>query len=1117
MWEYVKVREDLRDKTLDEEVAPSLHKVVLGVGHRIYLDPVEFIERTHLTSSMKDLLNEVFKKLSEGSGGTIVLPSAFGGGKTHSLILIYHLLRNPELIKKAGLELNIKTLKDLTLVVIDGMDRRLAPSPLEPIVIKDITIKTLWGYIAHQLGTYESIKDYDEKLISPDMYGVSQILKDRKVVILIDELGIYYRRLATAPRPEDRELLRNYADNVVSFMRLLTEYAKNSKTLVIMSLPAELVGEELESEPGYEEFVEKIGREVLRVAARAGKPVTAPEDFAMILKKRIFEYVDSKGVELASARYSRLHSNYREEFNDIADEVVKTYPFHPYFVSALRDLVEKNKNLQRTRDALRISRIVVRKLLESKNDILLIHPSDIDLRDKDVRPWIITDDYKGFDNVADKIINKTLRELIAPPDLKPEVYRDLAYRLTLYIFLKTYLYKPSLEPRPEFPGKREVITAVYDPLRYESYGLSPKSLSELLDELSGGGVDYRVPHLYSKEGRYWVTTLLDINELVENEADRVEDSEALTKIVEKVRELYARPYDASKGYELGVRVLSYKNDYILPRLEPIDLDERKYVLVTVLEPVSNVRSGVVRSGDLYNLVYYRISGGSLAPRRNRNTVVVMFSGDVIKWKKVLREAKRLIACKRAEKSIDRQFTDKIVIKILKENLNDLYKAIEKGLLQGLFNYFDYLAYPDFEEGSDVVRVVDIVRSGKSLLEVAEVTLRNSGKIVEDTGDFRILLRLLKVSGGWSEELGVGDVERIFYENSAMCMVPERFVRDLILVGLGSLDVGLRRGDKVYYKEVEGLEKPGELRSDDVVIPWVKAAEEQLKMLEGVDEIPSGDCVIRKYYVALYDNKEIPLNELRTLRPHDYLDIFRRSRISLRSEKICDTFELEHVREMTLDLSREVREKVQVEVLVKRVGRFSKNVLLKVSEGDVRPAEGVPDFKALWIITPPVKPGEYTYAIEASSEGTTPKKSEFRLRVSEGVLCSTSIPPLNATCESIRIEKSVPADTLLEVLRYLKKGVRGVKNVEVCKLRVLPYDKFRKDSRIDINAEKISIEELEGLIKSLKGVFGLTAAIVSEYLVIGMPEKGMVESVEEIKKCVEKLSEAETGLMFCCRS
>jgi hypothetical protein len=74
------------------EFAADLWQVHLGEGSDEYRDPVEFFRRTYLTESLKRLLVGAVERLSGKGGDPVVqLQTNFGGGKTHSMLALYHL------------------------------------------------------------------------------------------------------------------------------------------------------------------------------------------------------------------------------------------------------------------------------------------------------------------------------------------------------------------------------------------------------------------------------------------------------------------------------------------------------------------------------------------------------------------------------------------------------------------------------------------------------------------------------------------------------------------------------------------------------------------------------------------------------------------------------------------------------------------------------------------------------------------------------------------------------------------------------------------------------------------------------------------------------------------
>lgn len=74
------------------EFAADLAQVVRGEGSSEYVNPVEFFSRTYITTGLKNLLVETLRRLTSGDGEPVIqLKTSFGGGKTHSLLALYHL------------------------------------------------------------------------------------------------------------------------------------------------------------------------------------------------------------------------------------------------------------------------------------------------------------------------------------------------------------------------------------------------------------------------------------------------------------------------------------------------------------------------------------------------------------------------------------------------------------------------------------------------------------------------------------------------------------------------------------------------------------------------------------------------------------------------------------------------------------------------------------------------------------------------------------------------------------------------------------------------------------------------------------------------------------------
>src|SRR3990170_1164593 len=87
------------------EFAADLWQVHLGEGTDEYLKPEEFFRRTYLTDSLKGLLAGAVRRLASQGGDPVVqLQTNFGGGKTHSMLALYHLFSGIDPRELAGID-----------------------------------------------------------------------------------------------------------------------------------------------------------------------------------------------------------------------------------------------------------------------------------------------------------------------------------------------------------------------------------------------------------------------------------------------------------------------------------------------------------------------------------------------------------------------------------------------------------------------------------------------------------------------------------------------------------------------------------------------------------------------------------------------------------------------------------------------------------------------------------------------------------------------------------------------------------------------------------------------------------------------------------------------------
>ncbi len=219
-WKEAEPHKDILEGRFDEAVfAADLGEVFYGRGNVDYSAPQTFFNKTYLTNGLKTLAGAVLSRLS-GSGkgeGIIQLMTPFGGGKTHALLVLYHLIKHKETIgnhpRIAELlrECQLKVVPDARVAVFVGTHSDALQG------------RSIWGELAYQLGSYELVKEHDQKRVAPGKEKLHSILsKAQPVLILVDELLEY---VVKASRVEEVENVPR--GQILAFLQELTETVKS--------------------------------------------------------------------------------------------------------------------------------------------------------------------------------------------------------------------------------------------------------------------------------------------------------------------------------------------------------------------------------------------------------------------------------------------------------------------------------------------------------------------------------------------------------------------------------------------------------------------------------------------------------------------------------------------------------------------------------------------------------------------------------------------------------------------------------------------------------------------------------------------------------------------------
>ncbi len=385
------------------EFAADLWQVHLGEGTDEYRNPVEFFRRTYLTESLKGMLVGAVQRLSgEGGDPVVQLQTNFGGGKTHSMLALYHLFSGIAPSELAGIdavmrEAGASTLPTVKRVVLVG--NKISPG--NPVIKPDGTVvRTLWGELAWQLGgkkAFARVAADDERATSPGD-AVRELFNEYgPCLILIDEWVAYARQLH-----DQSDLPAGGFETQFTFAQVLTESAKLAKNcLLVISLPASDTSASIHTQADDVEVGGQRGREALdrlrNVVGRvesSWRPASAEEGFE-IVRRRLFEPLGDaaqfKDRDVVARAFADFYRTQRQEFppecndSDYEKRIKAAYPIHPEIFDRLYTDWSTLVKFQRTRGVLRLMAAVIHSLWEKGDRNPLILPSNIPIDDPRVQ------------------------------------------------------------------------------------------------------------------------------------------------------------------------------------------------------------------------------------------------------------------------------------------------------------------------------------------------------------------------------------------------------------------------------------------------------------------------------------------------------------------------------------------------------------------------------------------------------------------------------------------------------------------------------------------------------------------------------------------------------------
>ena len=201
IFETCRPRADVLEGSIAEaDFAADLARVIVGKGSDEYLDPARFFANTYPTRGLRNLLANVCRRLA-GAGGEVAaifrLDTSYGGGKTHGLIALAHAARGVEGVSNVS-EFVDPSLLPQGRVRVAAFDGENADPANGRTMGDGVLAYTPWGEIAHALAGkagYERVRRSDESRVAPGAETLRELFGDDPVLILLDELSVYLRKV----------------------------------------------------------------------------------------------------------------------------------------------------------------------------------------------------------------------------------------------------------------------------------------------------------------------------------------------------------------------------------------------------------------------------------------------------------------------------------------------------------------------------------------------------------------------------------------------------------------------------------------------------------------------------------------------------------------------------------------------------------------------------------------------------------------------------------------------------------------------------------------------------------------------------------------------------------
>lgn len=792
---------------IPSDFAADLAQVLDGKASPEYQDPVEFFKRTYITEGLMIMLTTgVMRLTSQGGEPVVQLKTSFGGGKTHSMLALYHLSGGglhlsdfPDGVRLAEHIGNID-LPQATRAVLVGT----ALDPTQPIEYPECTVHTLWGELAYQIGwgaggrqleAYKMVETADLAGTSPGGNTLLKLLQAfGPCLIIVDELVAYARNLYGTER-----LTGGTFDSVMTFMQSLTEAVKRSDdSLLLISLP------ESDIEKGGEagrEALDMLEHTVGRVES-VWKPVTASESFEIVRRRLFTQSLDYAARDAVIDEFIRMYRDSAGEFpsgvseRDYQDRMRAAYPIHPEMFDRLYQDWSTLDRFQRTRGVLRLMADIIRELWTRGDQSLLIMPGTVPLDATRVRNEIMRYLPDTWTAVLDRDIDGQESVPFNIDATVPILGKyTAARRVARAVFIGS---APSVAAQ-SVRGLEEVrirLACAQPGEQLSTFGDALRRMSSLLT------------YFYTDGSRYWYDTRPTVNKMARDRAQRFPDEEVTQELINRLRK---ESDEWRRKFQSKAHFAAY---HVCPPNTADVVDEAR-ARVVLLDPETTHKRGSDKSSAFARVPEFLERRGN-AQRLYKN-MLVFIAADQDDMDDVREAAKEYMAWKsiRAEEealNLDAQ---------QRRQVSDSLKRLDETVEMRLREAYNWLIVPTQPEPlGDVVLQATKISGSDSFYERAGRKIRQDSLLIDDWSPEGLNMEVL-TPFLWNREQWEVSLRDLWEYLAQYVYLPRLFDQDVLV---GAVQDGAARTDApfAYATSVdsEGYHTgvvycaPGRVYSDD---------------------------------------------------------------------------------------------------------------------------------------------------------------------------------------------------------------------------------------------------------------------------------------------------------------